>query len=418
MDIGENAMLGDKKLIQTIRLRNFLSFGPTSEEMELKALNVLIGPNGSGKSNLIEAISFLRATPKDLTSPIRDGGGVMEWLWKGAQQTPTAEIDATVYCPHPVGKMPLRHKILFTMMGQRFELVDEAVENEHVESSTFDDVRFYYRYNAGRPVLNVFNCPAGASDTDNRLCRVERKLRREDLALDQSVLSQRKDPDQYPEITYLGNQYAKISLYREWNLGRYTPPRLPQKADLPEDFLLEDASNLGLVLNDLEHRAGVRSLLIQKLKQFYEPFSDVSIKIHGGAVQVFLHEEGLHRPIPATRLSDGTLRYLCLLAILCHPSPPPLVCIKEPELGLHPDILPTIAEMLVEASHKTQLIVTTHSEILVDALTSTPEAILVCERQNGTTTMRRLDPDALGEWLKKYSLGELWRKGELGGNRW
>jgi hypothetical protein len=167
--------------------------------------------------------------------------------------------------------------------------------------------------------------------------------------------------------------------------------------------------------NDLEHRAGVRHLLIQKLKQFYESFSDVSIKIHGGAVQVFLHEEGLHRPIPATRLSDGALRYLCLLAILCHPSPPPLVCIEEPELGLHPDILPTIAEMLVEASHKTQLIVTTHSDILVDALTSTPEAILVCERQNGTTTMRRLDADALGEWLKKYSLGELWRKGELGG---
>jgi predicted ATPase len=83
MYIGENEMLEDKKLIQTIRLRNFLSFGPTSEEIELKALNVLIGPNGSGKSNLIEAISFLRATPKDLTSPIRDGGGGIDGRGKG-----------------------------------------------------------------------------------------------------------------------------------------------------------------------------------------------------------------------------------------------------------------------------------------------------------------------------------------------
>lgn len=411
-------MLGDKRLIQTLRIRNLLSFGPASEGIELKSLNVLIGPNTSGKSNLIEAISLLRATPKDLTSPIRDGGGVTEWLWKGTKQPPVAEISATIYCPFTIGRMPLRHRLSFTMVGQRFELIDEAVENEHAESARFDDVRFYYRYNAGRPVLNVSTCPAGTIETDSQACRMERKLRREDLALDQSVLSQRKDPDQYPEITYLGNQYSKISLYREWNLGRYTPPRLPQKADLPEDFLLEDASNLGLVLNDLEHQPGTRGILIQRLKQFNESFSDMSTKVHGGTVQIFLHEEGLNQAIPATRLSDGTLRYLCLLAILCHPSPPPLVCIEEPELGLHPDILPVIAEMLIEASHNTQLIVTTHSDVLVDALSSTPEAILVCERPGGQTMMHRLEADSLGVWLQNYSLGELWRKGELGGNRW
>ncbi len=411
-------MLGDKRLLQTIRLQNFLSFGESAEEIELKSLNVLIGPNASGKSNLIEAISFLRAAPKDLTFPIRDGGGVIEWIWKGKHTTSVAEIDATIYCPQPLARMPLRHRISFTMVGQRFELVDEAVENEHVESPTFDDVRFYYRYFAGRPVLSVFICPPiETADPASQTCRTERKLRREDLALDQSVLSQRKDPDQYPEITYLGNQYSKISLYREWNFGRYTPPRLPQKADLPEDFLLEDASNLGLVLNDLEHRPGTRNVLIERLKQFSGAFNDISTRIHGGTVQIFLHEEGL-QPIPATRLSDGTLRYLSLLSILCHPSPPNLVCIEEPELGLHPDILPIIAELLVEASHRMQLIVTTHSDILVDALTSTPEAILVCDKQNGSTRMHRLEAEPLAKWLKKYSLGELWRKGELGGNRW
>lgn len=133
-------------------------------------------------------------------------------------------------------------------------------------------------------------------------------------------------------------------------------------------------------------------------------------------MQVFLEEE--NRSIPATRLSDGTLRYLSLLAILCHPNPPPLVCIEEPELGLHPDILPSLARLLQEASSRMQLIVTTHSDILVDALSDTPECIVVCEKHDGATRMTRLNADDLKEWLEHYTLGQLWQKGQIGGTRW
>jgi predicted ATPase len=133
-------------------------------------------------------------------------------------------------------------------------------------------------------------------------------------------------------------------------------------------------------------------------------------------VQVFVREEGLIQPIPATRLSDGTLRYLCLLTILCHPEPPPLICIEEPEIGLHPDVLPNLAKLLIEASQRTQLIVTTHSEALVSTLSEVPEAVLVCERDEDGTHLRRLDPDKLSEWLKDYTLGDLWAMGEIGGN--
>ena len=104
----------------------------------------------------------------------------------------------------------------------------------------------------------------------------------------------------------------------------------------------------------------------------------ISTKIQGGTLQLYIEEEG-GRLIPATRLSDGTLRYLCLLAILCHPDPPPVIGIEEPELGLHPDILPTVAELLKKASERTQLFVTTHSDALVSALSDMPESILVCE---------------------------------------
>jgi predicted ATPase len=403
-------MLGDKRFLRTIRARNILSFGPETAELELQSLNVLIGPNGSGKSNLIEAVAVLQAAPGNLLDPIQTGGGINEWLWKGAERTPIAEIEATIF--NPQGKMPLRHRLSLTMVGQRAELVDESIENEHRNwQSDHEDVYFYYRYQHGRPVLNVKT----ESDPDGR---ARRELRREDLPLDQSVLSQRKDPDQYPEVTYLGTQYTRFRLFREWNLGRNTAPRKPQATDLVSDFLREDAANLALVLNDLEHRSSLRRSLVDRLREADESIEDFSTKVLGGTIQLFLHYEGLKSPVPATRLSDGTIRYLCLLALLCHPTPPPLVCLEEPELGLHPDLLPGLADLLVEASHRMQLIVTTHSDALVDGLTGVPESVVVCEKREGSTEMCRKSSSELASWLKDYGLGQLWRRGELGGNRW
>ena len=133
-------------------------------------------------------------------------------------------------------------------------------------------------------------------------------------------------------------------------------------------------------------------------------------------MQVFFHEGAM--TVPATRLSDGTLRYLCLLAILCHPKPPPLVCIEEPELGLHPDIIPKLAGLLREASERMQLIVTTHSDVLVDAMTDTPDCIVVAEKTANGTSLTRLDGAKLKPWLEKYRLGQLWTRGEIGGTRW
>lgn len=389
-----------KRFIRNLRLQNFLSYGSEGETIELEPLNVLIGPNASGKSNLIEAIGLLKATPTDLTAPIRKGGGISDFLWKGTKDLSIAEIEATLENP---GNMPLRYRIGFTVAGQRLELVDEAIENEKPYSGA-DDVYFYYRYQSGYPVLNVKATPESL-----------RRLRREDIIPDQSVLSQRKDPDLYPELTYIGNQFSSIALYRDWQIGRDSEPRKAQQTDLPEHPLLEDGSNLGLVLNNLQSQLGTRQL-IEKLKKFYDPAEELTTKIYGGTVQIFIREEGLIQPIPATRLSDGTLRYLFLMALLLDPTPPSLICIEEPEIGLHPDILPTIAEMLIEASQRTQLIITTHSDALVSALS--PESVMICDRDDRGSHLRRLDSERLKKWLEKYTLGDLWRMGEIGGNRW
>lgn len=385
-------------LLESIKLTNFLSYGKEKRAIELRPLNIIVGPNGSGKSNLMEAIELLRATPKDLLTPIRDGGGVRDWLWKGTPK-PVAEINAVVN--YPKRNAHLRYILRFTEVGQRFEIVDEKIENENPDQG-HKKPYLYYKFENGHGVLNING--------------TTRQLQYEDIDPVSSILSQRKDPLQYPELTYLGNTFGKIRLYREWSFGRYTVPRLPQKADLPNEHLEPDGSNLGLVLNRLRRDPVIKKKLLESLRTLYDGIDDFDVQIEGGTVQVFFHEG--RYTVPATRLSDGTLRYLCLLAVLCHPEPGPLVCIEEPELGLHPDVLPKLAELLKDASTRTQLIVTTHSDVLVDAMTDTPESVMIAERTEDGTRLERLDNEKLKPWLEKYRLGQLWTRGDIGGTRW
>lgn len=107
------------------------------------------------------------------------------------------------------------------------------------------------------------------------------------------------------------------------------------------------------------------------------------------------------------------------MTVLCDPSPPPLIGIDEPELGLHPEAVQLVAQALKEAASRTQLVVTTHSEALVDELSDVPESVVICEREpDGSSQLRRLSRSKLKLWLADYRLGELWRKGELGGTLW
>lgn len=392
--------------LRSLRLDGLLSFPVGSDPIPLTPLNVLIGPNGSGKSNLIEAIELLHATPTAFAAAIRDGGGAQEWLWKGVEFTRSATIEAVIDGSKPIPD--LRYRLTFEALNHRTEVSDEALEETKKRGAGKKDVFFYYRFQAGHPVLNVREKKNGKQWT-------ERRLERQSLAAGESVLSQRKDPDLYPELTWVGQQFARIQIFREWSFGRYVPLRQPQPADLPSDILLPDSRNLGLVLNEMEHR-GVGSELNQLLRRFLPRYQRLSTRVQGGTVQFYLHEEGLQTPVPSTRLSDGTIRFVALLALLLSPSLPPLICIEEPELGLHPDVLALFADLVVQASARTQLILTTHSDALVSALTEQVESVLVCEHLGRGTEVSRLGSDKLKVWLDKYRLGEIWRIGEIGGN--
>lgn len=389
------------QLIHQIRLENILSFGPDPVTLDLRPLNVLIGPNGSGKSNLIEAISLFRAAPKDLAQHIREGGGVREWIWKG-QEWPTVTIELALTGPHAPER--LIHTMSFASVSGRFEIDKETIEYE----GAIDDKSSPFSCKSMPPNAVVsINNEETASFTAQII----------DLELQQSILSQVRDPQRYPELAYLGDQYSKIGIYQAWTFGRENPARQPQKADERTDVLAQDARNLGLVLNRLRSKWSTKQRFQELLNELFGGIKDVDVIINSGTVQIYFDEAGVGQ-IPATRLSDGSLRFLFLLVLLCDPEPPPLLCIEEPELGLHPDAIVALADLLKEASTRTQLIVTTHSDILIDALTESPEDVVVCEKNDGVTSMRRLEANELKSWLNDYSLGQLWRRGDIGGNRW
>ena len=412
------------QFIQRLRMGGLLSFPPDMDFFELQPLNVLIGPNASGKTNFIEVLELLRATPTNFAAAIQDGGGAQEWAWKGDYvgqmieevmkgrdpedalnsypKAPTIEVETS---PDWKIGLPLKYRLSFTTIGSRVNIIAEVIEKVNTRQGV--KPYFYYTFQQGHPAINIrVRTPGRRAEN--------RTLQWDDISLDQSVFAQRKDRDLYPELYWLGRWFQSIQTFREWTFGRYSALRQPQRADLPEQWLLPDLSNLALVINHIEHKSG--PVFNEHLKRFFPRFERMSIPISGGTVQFYLHESGLRTPIHATRLSDGTLRFIALLATLLSPSPPPLVCIEEPELGLHPDAVALLADLLVEASQRMQLVITTHSDALVSALTNQPAAIVACERLGAGTVLRRLDPEKLASWLDDYRLGDLWRMGELGAN--
>ena len=392
--------------LKSLKLKGILSFRDT--ELKLRPLNVLIGPNGSGKSNLIEVIGLLQALPTNLAEAIWRGGGVQNWLWRGDSACEGGtEIETIFEDEGTDGGMPPRYVIRFRQLNQ-----DLAITHERLEIKSPWPGR---------------DEPLKALDVTNGLGFIWRRSPdgSEQVSIDpgdvepgQSALRHFRDPKVYRQITNFAKRLEHVRLYRELGLGPSMPGKGYQTSDRPSDFLEEDAANLALILNRMEFD-GSRAKVEKRLQRFYETTEGLSIQSEALSLRLFLKERGLKGLTPVNRLSDGTVRYLCLLAILGHPNPPPLICIEEPEIGLHPDILRDIALLLLEASERTQLIVTTHSDILINALSGDPETVVVCERDPDMgTSFERLSAKKLNLWLEEFKLGELWRTGEIGGVRW
>ncbi len=385
--------------IDAIKLSNFLSFGPDSPIVPLQNLNVMIGSNGSGKSNFVEVLEILKRTKYDLGRFLNSRGAFSDWKFRNAEESEFIQIDVFL-CVKSIVQSPDRYV---------YSLYIHPIGGLAYFSESIDLLN-----SDGKNFTRIFGV-----DRDGEYVRVGDSLYRDQVDPDSAGKSifQRYAGDKIRgDIFAISNFFESISIFDAWQTGRESSIRLPQRTDVPEAILLRDGSNLSMFLQQYKRDLKAKSNLVKKLSILKEDIRDFDVMVTGNLVQLFLHEG--QDVVSAMRISDGTIRFIFLAAILCHPKPPHVVSLEEPELGLHPDIIPHVAEMLIEASARTQLIVTTHSEILIDALSAVPECVLVAERHPTGSVLRRLDKEKLAPMLEDRQLGQLWAAGELGGNRW
>jgi predicted ATPase len=374
-------------------------------EFEPTPLTVLIGPNGSGKSNFLDMLSLLaEAAQGRLGEGIARRGGFDDIAFRGAPGDVFVELRFPDRGPFQEERGPVTFKLLLRKVGSNPKIWFEQVFKAQPGSQ--HPLALMNRDKNG--------CMFRSIKTGMRENLEEGKALESDSEL---AIFQVKDQDKYPTPYKVLRQLQEWKLYRDINVDSDAPIRQPALIR-PTMVLAENGSNLASVLNSIQQQHPATWKEIEEmLETVYPQFHSITFPPEGGDGKVVLR--WWERPyekqggFSANFLSDGTLKFLCLIAILKSPVPPPLICIDEPELGLHPDWVKVVAELLQSASSRTQVVVSTHSPQLVSKLT--PDQVVVAEKDEGRTEFRSLTGEKLGDWLNQFNLGDLWMAGHFGG---
>jgi predicted ATPase len=349
------------------------------ENFELRNINILIGPNGSGKSNFIDFFSFLREISKGkLQLFVEHQGGADKILYLGSKVT--KELIGSI-----------------TSSGWR------ALWEFKLFASKVNKLRFYEEdISGGKTSLSI-------------------KLAKEyEHGLSESDLFSKgtKEHDEYVEK--IRNQIQPIIEswvpYHFHDTSDFAAVKRPcSKRDY--EYLRPDASNLAAFLLFLRKKHEKEYQDIRETIQLATPFFDDFLLRDSldnpDETLLEWRQKGSDYLFHPSQISDGTLRFICLVTALLQPEPPSTTLLDEPELGLHPYALTLLAALIQKASHRSQIIVSTQSASLVDDFD--PEDIVVVERKNGESVFKRLNNDVLKSWLEDYSLGELWQQNVFGG---
>jgi predicted ATPase len=211
-----------------------------------------------------------------------------------------------------------------------------------------------------------------------------------------------------------------VETIRDWRVYHFhdTSPAAPVMGlcnTVDNVMLHSNAANLSAVLMRMESANPSNFAQITETVRQVAPFFGEFVlrEVAPGQTQLLWKDRHSDLVYYPNQLSDGTLRYICLATLLLQPSPPYTVIIDEPELGLHPYAIKLLASLLHEAAERCQVIVSTQASLLLDELT--PEQVIVVNQHDGESTLERLDPEKLADWLQEYTLGQLWEKNELGG---
>lgn len=358
--------VNDLNQLSRLILRGYKSIAEC--DLELGTLNVLIGANGAGKSNFIGFFRLIsRILDQQLQAAVGSAGGPDALLHFGRKKS--EQLSAELYFGNNGYKFTLSPTQDNRMMFSRECLWWNVHGDWRPHSGHFES---YAESQKGRTAIYDYVVPA---------MRSWRVYHFHDTS--QSALVK---------------QIHGIS---------------------DNEYLRDDARNLAAFLYRLKnhHESHYRRIVkaVQLVAPFFGDFYLRPTVDNKEKIQLEWTEAGQDVPFSASAMSDGTLRFICLATVLLQPEQfmPAAILVDEPELGLHPYAITVLGALMKSASEKHQVIVSTQSVELVNEFEV--EDLIVVDKLDGGSTLRRPDATALSEWLNELALGDLWKKNLLGG---
>jgi len=343
----------------------------------LRPLIVVSGANGAGKSNLYRALRLLAETARGgVISAVAHEGGLGSTLWAGPDAPGTSRREGvSLRLGFTSDEFTYAIDLGFPEVGDSMFYLDPEIKRECIWAGRTQ-----------RPGALLI-------DRRNALVRARRndgnwETLTSNLANFDSLFSQIADPVRAPEVLRLRDELRTWRFYDHLRTDMDAPVRREQIGTRTVR-LAHDGHDLAAALQTIRENGD--DLALREAISAAFPGTTLQIRAAGGRFTLELQQEGLLRPLNASELSDGTLRYLLWIAVLLTPRPPLLVVLNEPETSLHPDLVPALGQLIRTASRRTQIWVTCHSPRLIASLREDPLcSVIELEKNFGATEVREL----------------------------
>lgn len=403
-------------MLKSIQLRDFFSFRGEKTIKLNKKVNLLLGINGSGKTSFINSLRLL--------SEGVVGDGLVKLIqeqWGGYDQIVNCSGERTAPCVqityifdytalnklNPIAgfQSDVYYRITIRKSGTSYSL-NESV---YTQNKKKPDTNFtYLEFSNGKGKISIKH-EDGKVEFQN--------YDGEDVSGRELVIRQINDPVRYLPTYVIRKAIETISVYEDFNVSEKSSLRQP--SDFSSDIRLrKSGENLTHVLNKLKLDYSFDfDRLEEKFHNVNQTFKSIEINNLYGKAYLSFRESNLSRAIGALHISDGTLRFLLLESIFYNPLRGDFIAIDEPERGLHPDMIKSVADMIKLAAQKTQIIIATHSPHLLNQFEL--DDILVFEKNaENSTIVHSISESDFPEWEGDYLPGQMWLLGQIGGKRW
>ena len=355
---------------------------PRDVRLELAQVTVVTGANGTGKSSLYRALRLLADVAQGrVIQSLALEGGLSSVLWAGPE---------TISRAMKRGEQPvqgtLRQDRVSLKLGFSSDDYGYAIDlGLPIPGGVFGrDPQIKTESLWTGPLLKRANCFAerrGPSVT-LRDRNGERRQAYTRLESFDSMLTHCANPEDGMELLLLRERLRDWRFYDHFRTDGEAPARRRQ-VGTRTPVLASDGADLAAAIATIQE-IGIEGELERAVGDAF-PGATLEVAISDGYFEVEMRQHGLLRPLGTAELSDGTLRYLLLVAALLSPRPPMLMILNEPETSLHPDLLPPLARLIAKASERSQIVVVSHATSLVDGLRAASAKQIVLAKELGET---------------------------------